>query len=82
MFWGKELRDRGPDIFYEMCVQRCVEKEIMCMTTNSVGVDDTRLLVGTQDSVVQVWKVGSAVECVFFFEVAKDDTKCSCVCQK
>ena len=37
----------------------------MCMTTKSVGADDTRLLVGTRDSVVQVWKVGSAVECVF-----------------
>jgi hypothetical protein len=37
----------------------------MWMTTGSVGANDTRLVVGTRDMVVQVWKVGSTVENVF-----------------
>jgi hypothetical protein len=35
------------------------------MTTKASGADDTRLVVGTRDSVVQVWKVGSVVENIF-----------------
>jgi hypothetical protein len=65
VFWGKEPGGKGPDVFCEMCVQRCAEKEIMCMTTKSGGADDTRLVVGTRDSIVQVWKVSSVVENMF-----------------
>ena len=71
VFWGKEPRDKGPDAFYEMCTQRCVDKEIMCMTTKSSGVDDTRLVIGTRDSVVQLWKVGNGVENVFSVKLPK-----------
>ena len=65
VFWGKKPGGKGPDAFCEICAQRCAEKEIMCMTTKSSGVDDARLVVGTRDSIVQVWKVGSIVENVF-----------------
>ena len=64
IFWGK-VPGEPRDVFYEMCAQRCSEKEIMCMSSKSVGGNDIRLVIGTRDSVVQVWKVGSAVESVF-----------------
>jgi hypothetical protein len=37
----------------------------MCMTTKSSGTDGTRLVVGTRDLVIQLWKIGSVVESIF-----------------
>jgi hypothetical protein len=71
VFWGKKPGNKGPDAFCEMYTQRCAEKEIMCMTTRSSGADDTRLVVGTRDLIIQVWKVGSVVENVFSVKLSK-----------
>jgi hypothetical protein len=41
------------------------------MTTRSSGADDTRLVVGTRDSIIQIWKVGSIFENVFSVKLPK-----------
>jgi hypothetical protein len=72
VFWGKVPNDRGPDTYYEMCAQRCSENEIMCITGKSFGTGDTRVIIGTRDSVVQVWKIsGTAIENVFSVKIPR-----------
>jgi hypothetical protein len=72
VFWGKVPNDHGPDDYYEMCAQRSSENEIMCITGRSFGTSDTRLIIGTRDSVIQVWKMGgSAVENVFSVKIQR-----------
>jgi len=69
VFWGKVPDDHRTEKFYEMCAQRCSEKEIMSIAIKSFGGSDTRLVVGTRDSIIQVWKIGKEVENVFSVKV-------------
>lgn len=56
-----------------MYVQRCSENEIMCITGRSFATGDTRLIIGTRDSVIQVWKMGnnSAIKNVFSVKIPR-----------
>jgi hypothetical protein len=72
VFWAKVPNDHGPDTYYEMYAQRCSENEIMCLTGKSFGTGDTRLIIGTRDSVVQVWKIsGGAADNIFSVKVPR-----------
>jgi hypothetical protein len=75
VFWGKKPGGKGPDAFCEMYMQRCAEKEIMCMMTRSSSADDTHLVVGTRDLIIQIWKVGSVVENAFSVKLPKTVSK-------
>jgi hypothetical protein len=44
----------------------------MCITGKSFGTGDTRVIIGTRDSVVQVWKIsGTAIENVFSVKIPR-----------
>ena len=72
VFWAKVPNDPGPNPYYEICAQKCSENEIMCLTGKSFGTSDTRLIIGTRDSVVQVWQIsGRAFENLFSVRVPR-----------
>ena len=72
VFWGKSPNGHGPGDYYELYTQRCSENEIMCITSRSFGIGDTRLIIGAQDSVIQLWKMGgSTIENMFSVKIPR-----------
>ena len=72
VFWGKLPNNHGPGDYYELYTQRCSENEIMCITGRSFGIGDTWLIIGAQDLVIQLWKMGgSTIEKMFSVKIPR-----------